>query len=349
VPRGGAARPGASLWRPALLLIAVYAGLIVLPHLLSFSQKEVAVFLMMNVLLVVSYRLLTLTGEWSLGHAVIMGAGAYASALYAKALGIPVPLSMLLGAATAGLVAYVLSFPLFRMKGFYFLIGSFAAGEVIRLLWKRFRDPFGGPKGIKGIPGFPDIEIGALKIAFWDPVNYYYLCLLVVTVSLIVLYRLERSRFGLTFHAVHWQDKLAESVGVDTRRYRTLAFVIASVFGGLAGALLAHYLGTINPTRFDVEQMVFVLVWVIVGGTSTFFGPIVGVVVLTILNELVLREMGVNQARPLIYGTILIVAVLFLPRGLESLGPKLKRLLVRQPARPAGSRPAGLAGEPGVD
>jgi branched-chain amino acid transport system permease protein len=233
-------------------LLAVYAVLIVLPHLLSFSQKEIAVFLLINVLLVMSYRVLTLTGEWSLGHVVIMGVGAYGSALCAKRLGIPVPISMLLGATIAGAVAYVLSFPLFRMKGFYFLIGSFAAGEVIRLLWKRFRDPFGGPKGLKLIPSFPDIEIGGTTIDFFEPVNYYYLCLIVVSVSLFVLYRLERSRVGLTFHAVHWQDKLAEAVGVDTRRYRTMAFVIASFFAGLAGALLAHHIGTVKIGRAHV-------------------------------------------------------------------------------------------------
>ena len=232
-PERASARPGRA--RTALLLAALFAGLIVLPHLLSFSQKEIAVFLMINVLLVASYRLLTLTGEWSLGHVVIMGVGAYASALFAKALGVPVLLSMGLGAASAALVAYALSFPLFRMKGFYFLIGSFAAGEVIRLLWKRFREPFGGPKGLKSIPGLPDIEIGALEIAFWDPVVYFYFCLIVVSLSLLVLYRLERSRIGLAFHAVHWRDQLAESVGVDTRRARTLAFVVASFFAGLAG------------------------------------------------------------------------------------------------------------------
>lgn len=328
-------------WRTLLILLALYAGLIVLPHILSFSQKEIAVFLLINVLLVVSYRLLTLTGEWSLGHVVIMGAGAYASALFAKKLGLPVPLAMPLGAATAALLAYVLSFPLFRMKGFYFLIGSFAAGEVIRLLWKRFREPFGGPKGIKSIPAFPDIELDGIEIAFFDPVNYFYLCLLVVSVSLVILYRLERSRIGLTFHAVHWQDRLAEAVGVDTRRARTLAFVIASFFAGLAGALLAHYLGTVNPNLFDVEQMVFVLIWVIVGGTATFFGPIIGVVVLTIVNEIVLRELGVDQARPLIYGVLLILAVLFLPQGLESLGPKLRRLVARRPAATEKSQEAG--------
>ena len=186
--------------------------LIVLPHLLSFSQQEILVLLVINVLLVSSYRLLTLTGEWSLAHAVIMGVGAYSSALVSKNLGVPVPLAMIVGASTAGFLAFLLSFPLFRMKGFYFLIASFAAGEVIRLMWKwsDLTFLFGGPKGIKRIPSFPDI----LSIDFYEPVNYYYLCVIVVGISLLILYRVERSRVGLTFHAIHWQDKLAESVGV---------------------------------------------------------------------------------------------------------------------------------------
>jgi branched-chain amino acid transport system permease protein len=247
-----------------------------------------------------------------------MGVGGYASALFAKLAGVPVPLAIVLGAGTAAAVAYVLSFPLFRMKGFYFLIGSFAAGEVIRLLWIKSRI-FGGPKGLKLIPPFPDLG----PIAFFDPTNYYYLCLVVVAASLALLYRIEHSRIGLTFHAVHWRDQLAEAVGVDTRRYRTLAFVIASFFAGVSGALLAHYIGTVNPNRFDVAQMVFVLIWVIVGGTATFFGPILGVLTLTIVNEIVLRQLGTDELRPLFYGAILIATMLFLPGGLESLGPRL--------------------------
>ena len=317
---GGARRTWTWLAGFALLTVA----LIALPHFLSFSQKEILVFLVINVLLVVSYRVLTLTGEWSLGHVVIMGVGAYGSALYTKALGVPVPLSMLLGATTAAAVAFVLAFPLFRMKGFYFLIGSFAAGEVIRLLWKRFRDPFGGPKGLKLIPSVPDLELGPVTIDFFEPVAYYYLCLIVVSVSVLILYRIERSRIGLTFHAVHWQDSLAESVGVSTWRYRTLAFVIASFFAGLAGALLAHYIGTVNPNRFDVGEMVFVLIWAIVGGTATIYGPILGVVVLTVINEVVLRQLGFDQMRPLFYGAILIASILFLPQGLESLVAKAR-------------------------
>jgi branched-chain amino acid transport system permease protein len=324
----------------AALLAAV---LIVLPYLLSFSQQEILVLLVINVLLVSSYRLLTLTGEWSLAHVVIMGVGAYASALVSKDLGVPVPLAMLAGAAIAGLLAFLLSFPLFRMKGFYFLIGSFAAGEIIRLIWKwtELTRLFGGPKGIKLIPPFPDIKLFSLDIDFYNPVNYYYLCLIVVGISLLVLYRVERSRIGLTFHAIHWQDKLAESVGVDTFRYRTMAFVISSVFAGLAGALYAHYVGTVNPNRFDVEEMVYVLIWAIVGGTATFYGPIIGVVILTILNEVVLRALGVDQMRPMLYGALLILFILFLPDGMESLVPKVKAWFAgRRQRRAVAKQPA---------
>jgi branched-chain amino acid transport system permease protein len=335
VPERGASN--GLYWGLGIVLLA--GVLIVLPHLLSLSQQEILVLLVINVLLVASYRLLTLTGEWSLAHVVIMGVGAYGSALTAKKLGVPVPLAMLAGAAVAALFAFLLSFPLFRMKGFYFLIGSFAAGEVVRLVWKwsELTWLFGGPKGIKLIPPFPDIE--ALSIEFYNPVNYYYLCLVVAAVSLLVLYRIERSRIGLTFHAIHWQDKLAESVGVDTFRYRTLAFVVSAFFAGLAGALYAHYVGTVNANRFGVEAMVYVLIWAIVGGTATFYGPILGVVVLTVLNEVVLRALQLDEMRPMFYGAILIVSILFLPNGLESLVPKLKAWFAglwqkRQAAKP---------------
>ncbi len=317
-----------------LAIVLLGAAVIAAPHLVSFSQQEILVLLTINVLVVASYRLLTLTGEWSLAHVVMMGVGAYGSALYTKNLGVPVPLAMIAGAVTAGVAASILSFPLFRMKGFYFLIGSFAAGEVIRLIWKRFTDPFGGPKGIQRIPGFPEIDLGFVQIDFYNPANYYYLALIVVIFSLWVLYRVEHSRIGLTFHAIHWQDKLAESVGVDTFRYRMMAFVIASFFAGLGGALYAHYLITVNPNQFDVDTMVYVLIWAIVGGTTRWYGPILGVVVLTVIDEVILRAIGIDQLRPLLYGGILILAILFLPNGLESLVIRASEALRRRGAAP---------------
>ena len=307
---------GASRWFGWVVLAAF---LLALPFFLTYSQKEILVFTTINVILVVSYRHLTLTGEWSLGHVVMMGCGAYASALAAKQFSVPVPLAILFGGAAAAAVGWLLSWPLFRMKGFYFLIGSFAAGEVIRLLWKRFRDPFGGPKGLKRIPGLEEIEIGPVVVDFFDPVAYYFFALAIALACLWLLWRLEHSPLGALYHAVHWGDDLARSVGVPTRNLRRRAMVTASFFAGVSGALLAHYVGAVNPSRFNVEEMVYVLTWAIVGGVATLYGPILGVASLTLINEIVLRGLGLDQWRPLFYGLILICSVLFLPRGLESL------------------------------
>jgi len=298
------------------LIAAVLAVLCVLPFVVSQYQLDFLIFLLINVIVVASYRLITTTGEFSLGHVVMMGAGAYASAILTKQAGLSPWLAMPLGGVVSGLIAFALSFPLFRMKGFYFLIGSFASGEAIRLCWNRFRDPFGGPKGIKLIPA---PELGGINIG--AAFNYYYFAMIVMLVSLVILYRIERSRIGLIFHAIHWRDVLAEAVGVHTWRYRMLALVLASFFVGIAGALLAHYIGTINPNRFGLSIMLYVLVWVIVGGTGTFYGPIIGVTVLSVVDEFI---RSFEELRPLVYGGILIATMLFLPQGLESLPTRLR-------------------------
>ena len=310
----------------AIGLVSLFVFLAVLPFNLKYHQQDFMIFLLINILVVVSYRLMTLTGEWSLIHVVVMGVGAYSSALLAKKVGLSFWITMPLSGIICSTVAFILSFPLFRMKQFYFLIGSFAAGEAIRLSWIYFKVPFGGPKGMRNVPspklwvpGFDTIEI-------WGPIPYYFLTLVIVTISLWVLYRLENSRIGLTLHSIHWRDVLAESVGVNPWRYRTMAFVIASFFVGIAGALLAHYLGSINPNQFAVGIMVYVLVWVIVGGTATFIGPIIGVTVLSLVNE---WFRAFEIWRPLVYGCILIVSIMFLPTGLESLPAKIRSSVSR--------------------
>lgn len=332
-------------------LLALLALVCALPFMVGFYRLDILIFLLINIIVAVSYRFITLTGEWSLGHVVMMGVGAYASALISKELGLTVWLAAPLGAAFTGVLAFILAFPLFRMKGFYFLIGSFAAGEAIRLTWNRFRDPFGGPGGLVRIPS-PEIDLpGLVSIDFANPKVYYFLTLGVVVATIIVFYRLERSRIGLTLNAIHWQDDLARSVGVHIWWYKTFALVVASAFAGLAGALLGHYLGTVSPPRFSLAIMLSVLVWVIVGGTRTIAGPIVGVTLLAILDEL-LR--GFETQRPLIYGAILILTVRFLPTGLESLPSKIagwlpgRRLARAKPASPSGKEAASERPPPSV-
>jgi len=296
----------------AIALIALLAT----PHFLGFHHQDLLIFLTINVLAVCSYRLVTLTGEWSLIHAVMMGVGAYTVALSVNHFDLAIWFTLPLAGTVAGLVAALLCFPLLRMTQFYFLIGSFAAGEAIRLTWVEFVGVFGGTSGLRGVEA--PVVWG---IDFLDPIPYFYFTLFVVSICLLILYRIEHSRVGLTLHAIHWKAPLAESVGVDAWRYRALAFILGSFFVGIAGGLKVHYLGSVTPNQFTIGFMVFILIWVIVGGYNKFYGPIIGVVVLTIFDESI-RSFEV--IRPAIYGGMLILSILFLPMGLESIPAKLK-------------------------
>ena len=301
------------------LIGGLLIALAILPHFLKYHHQDFLIFLTINILVVVSYRLVTLTGEWSLIHAVMMGVGAYTSALLSKNFDISFWITLPLAGVAAGGMAALLSYPLFRMTQFYFLIGSFAVGEAIRLCWIQFIKPFGGTGGISAIPS-PEL----MNIDFLEPIPYFYLVLIIVTVCVFLLYRIEKSRIGLTLHAVHWKGVLAESIGVNTWNYRALAFIIGSLFVGIAGALKVHYIGTVAPKQFDIGFMVFILIWVIVGGYRTFYGAILGAVVLSVLDE-ILRE--VEQLRPAIYGITLILFILYLSGGLERLPQKFGELI----------------------
>jgi branched-chain amino acid transport system permease protein len=318
--------------KPARIVLSLLllVGLLLLPHFLQFHHQDLLIFLTINVLVVASYRIVTLTGEWSLIHAVMMGVGGYTAALVFKQFELGMWFTLPLAGIVAAAIAALLCFPLFRMTQFYFLIGSFAAGEAIRLCWIRFVQPFGGTGGLSGVepPLIGDID-------FLEAVPYYYLTLAVVGLCLFILYRIENSRIGLILHSVHWKAPLAESVGVDTWRYRALAFIIGSFFVGVAGGLKVHYLGTITPNQFGVGFMVFILIWVIVGGYNRFYGPIIGVVVLTLFDESI---RSLEEIRPAIYGAVLIISILFLPQGLESIVGRVKRLFAR---KPGGGTPSG--------
>jgi branched-chain amino acid transport system permease protein len=300
-------------------LAAVLVIMCTAPFVLKPYHVEIAILFLINLILASSYRLVTTTGDWSLCHVVLMGAGAYATALMAKLLGWPFLATVPLAAVAAAAVGFGLVYPLLRTKGFGFFIGSFAIGEFLRLVWVKFHYPFGGPRGMINIPS---ASLGPLDIS--DSVSYYFFVLAIAVISLWVMYRLDRSRIGNAWKAIHTDELLSECVGIDVARYRILAFVIGSFFAGLAGALLAHHLQAIDPKNFDVNTMVYLIIWVVVGGTATFWGPIIGLLAMTVAFE---ATRPLLEWRPVLFGSILILFLIFMPGGLESLFAKFKPLV----------------------
>ncbi|GAB4282148.1 MAG: branched-chain amino acid ABC transporter permease [Roseovarius sp.] len=307
-----------------ILLAAVVAAAFAAPYSVSHYQTEVLILFMINLILVCSYRILTTTGDWSLSHVVMMGVGAYATGMLSKAWDLSILLTVPLSAAIAGLIGLVMVTPLIRTRGFGFFIASFALGEFVRLIWVKFRDPFGGPRGMIGISN------GELfGIDFFFPLPYYFFVLAVTALCLVIMYRLDRSRIGKTFKAVYADESLAESVGIDVPRYRALAFVTGAFFAGIAGSLLAHRLGAVDPKNFDINVMVYLIIWIVVGGATTFWGPIIGLAAMTVIFEL---SRPLLEWRPLLFGLILILFLVFMPGGLESLFLNLRDRLRRRSA-----------------
>jgi branched-chain amino acid transport system permease protein len=293
-----------------------FAVLAAMPFIIGEYRLTTVLLMLIWTIAAVSYRFLATTGEFSLGHVVVMAIGAYSSAIFSRNMGMPFWYSAPLGGLIAAGFAAATARPLFRMKGFYFLLGSFALGEAIRLCFRGFKEPFGGEGGFWYVPQ-PSWGSFAFKSTF----SYFYLVLGVTAACLFVMYRIDQSRIGKAMVAIHSQDSLCESLGINVLGYKTLAYITASFFAGIAGALLGHYMTTVSPPQFAIGPMLFVLVWVVVGGVNTFWGPIAGVFTLYSIQEQ-LRGILVEYM-PMFYGIILIAMVFALPGGLESLPARI--------------------------
>jgi len=299
-----------------LIYVGITAPFIALPFVLGEYNLVILLQVLIWMIVAVSYRLISTTGEWSMAHLVMVGIGAYTSALLTRDLGYPFWVGAPIGGLAAAAFAAAIAYPLFRMKFIYFFLGSWAIGEAVRLSWQKFM-VFGGAKGLAYIPR-PSLGAFTFDTIF----SYYYLTLGIAAACLAVLYLIDISRVGKTLRAIRSQDLLCESLGINVSGYKALAFIIGSFFAGIAGAVLGHFVGGFTPTLFAWSGMICTLIWVIVGGLNTFWGPIVGVLILIPFQEQL--RINYHQYMPIFYGVALIVVLLTLPDGLESVPTKIR-------------------------
>ena len=305
--------------------LAVIGFFILAPNLVSAYRLELLTIFLINVILAQSYRLMATTGDWTLCHYILMGVGAYATGIMAKMIGLPFYVVMPLACVVTVLVSLVLAIPLSRTVGFAFFIASFALGEFVRHVWLKFHYPFGGARGINGIP---KLEIGQggewYFIDFWDSQNFYYFTLIFTILALVILFRIDRSRLGNAWKSIYSDRELSESIGIDVTKSRIMVFCVAGFFAGLAGSLLAYQIGSIDPHNFEMVEMVYLIIWCVVGGVKTFWGPLIGVLSMSVVFELT-RPLA--EWRPALFGLILILFLVLLPGGLETLPARIREML----------------------
>ncbi len=296
-----------------------------LPVLSGYDKYilHVGITIAFNIALATSMWLIWTLGLISFAHAGFMGIGAYTSALLFTGLGWSLWINMWIAAAVAGLIAFVISIPLMRTRAVYFFMASWAVGEVIKRVFAYYRGIFGGWDGIFNISP-PKLDIFGLGINFSSRVAYYYLALVCCTLIVYAIYRIIRSRTGTIYWSIHESEILAQHVGINVLKHKVIAFTTACFFAGLTGALYAHYHTYINPKTFDIWQSEFSLVHIIVGGLNTLTGPVLGATILTIVDEL-LRPTG--WYRVIFFGIVVILTVLFLPGGLETVPARVRNLV----------------------
>jgi branched-chain amino acid transport system permease protein len=272
-----------------------------------------------NVLMASSLRTITLTGEMSLGQVGFMLVGAYSSALLALKVGISVWLTMGVGGLLAAAIAIILAYPILRTKGVYFSVLTLLIAEILRLAMWYIPSLSGGPAGLAKIPSPGAIGIPGLGVIdFASKTVYYYLLLVMVLFSLIILFRLEQA-LGLTWLAIRQNDELAESVGINVIGHKIAVFVIACFFAGISGAFFAHFMRLLTTdvtAMFGMLTSIYVVMYMVVGGQARFAGPIIGAIFLTLVPEL---ARPLKQYQPIIFGALVIFIIFFMREGLIAL------------------------------
>ncbi|NML85319.1 branched-chain amino acid ABC transporter permease [Polaromonas sp.] len=250
-----------------------------------------------NALLALSIYLTLSCGMLAIANAAFMGIGAYTSAILTMNFGLPFPLVLAAGMGAPALIAYVIGKPTLRLSGVYLAMATLAFGEVVRIALLNAESLTGGALGLNGIPQ---------STQWWH-------VLLALTLTLAVLWRLRHSRVGRAFESIKEDETAAGLMGINVASFKMLAFLLGAAIAGLAGALNAHLTFFISPGEYGFDRAVDILTMTILGGISSLTGPVIGAFMLTLLPEL-LRSF--KDFRLVVNGFILVLIVLFLPRGI---------------------------------
>lgn len=293
----------------ALLLVAISlaAGVVLADRLPTLILLGINAIIILGLTLFMGHA-----GQISIGHAAFFGIGAYTAAIVTTRYGWSPWLGILAAAIGAGVIAYMIGKPSLRLRGHYLAMATLGFGEIIHALMNQLK---GLTNGTDGIGSIPTISIGGLS--FDSKQSFYYLVWLFVAVILFICLNVVRSRVGRALRAVHGSEIAAQAMGVDTAKYKIQVFVMSAVFAGIAGSLFAFYMSFISPESFTITESVVLVTMVVVGGMSSLWGGILGAGLLTLLEEYLRDYLEYSF---LIYGTLLVMIMIFMPNGLAGAG-----------------------------
>jgi len=295
----------------AIVLGILAALCIAAPFLLTGFWVRLITFTFMFAVLASALNIIAgFTGYAAFGNMVFFGLGAYTTAVLMTRLGFSFPPALACSAAVAVAVAIILGMLLLRLKGHYFALGTLGAAEAVKYIVENMTRITGGGQGIT----VPPLRGNPAVINTF----FYFMMFGLLIIIIIVVWRLSKNRLGYAFKAIRANEEAAGVMGIDTTRYKITAWALSALFTGITGSVYAYWFTYIDaPTVFDVMWVVKMFVILLIGGAGTIWGPVIGAFILETISELVWsRFINLHLG---ILGLIIILVVLFMPRGIISL------------------------------
>jgi branched-chain amino acid transport system permease protein len=287
-------------WLILLIIASLVAPFIITEFYLTILCEALAMSLF-----ALSFNLLFgYMGQLSFGQAAFFGLGGYAFAMLMTKASLNFWLSLLAGPILAALIGLIVGFFCVRLRGIYFAILTLAFGQLIYVIVFKWHNFTGGDDGIQGV--FPPDLLKSLT-------PYYYFILIVFIASSLILWRVVNSPFGQTLKAMRENPERTEFLGIHIAKYQLIAFIIAAAFCGLAGAIWVPFYRSVAPSYLFWVKSGEPVMAAILGGSSTFFGPVLGMFIMTFFHAWVL---GFTVYWPVIMGTLILIIIFLLPGGI---------------------------------
>lgn len=302
---------------PVLLLL-----LLIIPVTgLSTYMMHILILVIMWSVIGMAWNLLGgYCGQVSFGHAAFFGVGAYTSGLLHSKLGLSPWWGLPLSIVFTVLFALILGFIVLRLRGPFFALATLASGEIMRVISENWVNLTGGTVGI------------LIKERTWvEKTWYYYIILLIAVVTFYVVKKIIESKLGYYFVAIREDQDAAESLGINTTLYKTLALCVSAGLTGMAGSFYTNYMGYIDPhVAFALHDISIITIMIVmVGGVATYLGPFIGALIMVLLAEFIRSMPGLGAAHQTLFGILLVVIIIFLPNGVVGDFKKFKKLFIK--------------------
>ncbi|MBA7474014.1 hypothetical protein ES707_09361 [subsurface metagenome] len=302
---------GEILVLPSRTIVLLFCLTLLLLPLITAHPYYLGILFMASIFAIfaASWDLLSgFTGQLNFGHALFFGVAAYTAALLNLHFGLAPWLTIPLGALAAVLAGLVIGVPCLRLRGVYLALATLAFPLILTGFIFVFPGITGGELGVSGI----DPLSGSRTID-------YYIAITLMIVLGFVMWKITASKTGIIFHAIREDEVTARASGINTTRYKLLAFCLSGFFAGIAGGLYVHYMKVAGPSTLELMLSFQVVIWAIFGGIATIYGPIAGVFIIYIPYTTIMTSLPVvSEIRMLLVAIIIVLVMLFMPEGLTT-------------------------------